>query len=78
LELTDSNRKNIAFLEDRIKYNEKSLNELHQVIQTIVGNNSENKPVIEKLKEFAFDVSTNFSGSLIANAIWVALTSLAK
>lgn len=73
LELNEEAVERIKSLERTLRYNEGALEEVHSLIQKLVERNVSNKSFISKLKDFAYNISTSVPGSIIANAIWVAL-----
>ncbi|MDI6810494.1 MAG: hypothetical protein QMD80_02240 [archaeon] len=78
LELNKETTERIKSLERTLKYNESAVEEVHSLIQELVNKNASNKSFISKLKDFAYNVSTSVPGSIIANAIWVALMGVQR
>jgi hypothetical protein len=78
LELNKETTERIMSLERTLKYNESAIEEVHALIQELVNRNASNKSFISKLKDFAYNVSTSVPGSIIANAIWVALMGVQR
>jgi len=78
LKIDKENTERIKRVERTIRHNEGAIVEVHSLIQELVEKNVSNKPFISKLKDFAYNLSANVPGSIIANAIWTALMSAVK
>jgi hypothetical protein len=73
LEWNDENRERIEELEKIVKFNQKAFDDINLFINNLVKANATNASFISKLKNFAANMSTGISSSLIASAIFVAL-----
>ncbi|MFH8120319.1 MAG: hypothetical protein QXS37_05960 [Candidatus Aenigmatarchaeota archaeon] len=69
MEWNEENKKRIERLEQILKSNEEAVKEVNLLIERLVEANIDNKNFLERLKNFAINILTNFYGSLLANSI---------
>lgn len=76
LELNKMTTERIKSLERTLRSNESAIGGVHLLIQELVKKNAHNKSFMSKMKDFAGNISTSVPGSIIANAIWIALLAI--
>jgi hypothetical protein len=76
LELNKMTTERIKSLERTLKSNGSAIGDVHLLIQELVKKNAHNKSFMSKVKNFACNITTSVRGSIIANAIWIALLAI--
>jgi hypothetical protein len=76
LEWNEENKKRIEELERTIEYDKNALKDIQSSINKLVEANATDKLFTSKLKNFATNISTGISSSLIASAIFTSLSGI--